>query len=137
GNSEILRGLLKVKTNIDSGVFEAIQEAAIAALRGSDEVIEKNCKIFAERRDVLVKGLKEAGFEVKKPKGTFYVWCKVGMNSVEFVKMMLNKTGVLCTPGIGFGEYGEGYVRFALTKSVSEVEEAIKRIKEFAKTLSR
>ncbi len=137
GNSEILKGLLKVKTNIDSGVFEAIQEAAIAALRGSDEVIEKNCKIFAERRDVLVKGLKEAGFEVKKPKATFYVWCKVGMKSIEFVKMMLNKTGVLCTPGIGFGEYGEGYVRFALTKSVSEVEEAIKRIKEFTKTLSR
>ncbi len=132
GSSEVLSGLLKVKTNVDSGVFEAVQEAAIAALRGSDDVIEDNCRIYAERRDVMIKGLRDAGFEVDTPKGTFYVWCRVGGSSVEFVKLLLDRAGVLATPGVGFGEHGEGYVRFALTRSVEVIEEAVNRISSCA-----
>lgn len=130
GNEEIVRGLLKVKTNVDSGVFEAVQEAGIAALRGSDEVIEENCKVYAERRDILVNGLKSMGFEVEKPKATFYVWCRVGGSSMEFVKRMLNEAGIVATPGIGFGKHGEGYVRFALTRSKEVIAEAIKRLEK-------
>jgi len=131
GNPDILKGLLKVKTNVDSGVFQAVQEAAIAALTGSDKCIEENCKIYQERRDVLVEGLKEIGLNVEKPKATFYVWCEVpeGYTSIEFTKKLLNDAGILVTPGIGFGEYGEGFVRFALTKDVKVIEEAIERIK--------
>ena len=131
GNAEILAGLLKVKTNVDSGVFQAIQEAAIAALTGPDDCIEENNKIYKERRDILVKGLREIGLDVKKPKATFYVWCKVpdGYTSIEFTKKLLNDAGILVTPGIGFGEYGEGYVRFALTRDVKVIEEAIERLK--------
>ncbi len=131
GNPDILKGLLKVKTNVDSGVFQAVQEAAIAALTGSDKCIEENCKIYQERRDVLVKGLKEIGLNVEKPKATFYVWCEVpeGYTSIEFTKKLLNDAGILVTPGVGFGEYGEGFVRFALTRDVKVIEEAIERIK--------
>ncbi|MEM0202540.1 MAG: LL-diaminopimelate aminotransferase [Archaeoglobaceae archaeon] len=128
GNEEILRGLLKVKTNVDSGVFEAVQEAGIAALRGSDEVIEEICKVYAERRDTLVEGLQRLGLKVKKPKATFYVWCNVGRSSVEFVKKLLDVAGIVATPGIGFGEYGEGFVRFALTRDKRVIEEAVKRL---------
>ncbi|MEM2086331.1 MAG: LL-diaminopimelate aminotransferase [Archaeoglobaceae archaeon] len=130
GNEEILKGLLKVKTNVDSGVFEAVQEAGITALRGDDKVIEENCKIYTERRDVLVNGLKNLGFEVKKPKATFYVWCRVGESSIEFVKRILDLAGIVATPGIGFGANGEGYVRFALTRSKETIMEAVKRLEK-------
>lgn len=131
GNPDILKGLLRVKTNVDSGVFQAVQEAAIAALTGSDRYIEENCKIYQKRRDVLVKGLREIGLNVEKPKATFYVWCEIpdGYTSIEFTKKLLDEAGILVTPGIGFGEYGEGFVRFALTKEVGVIEEAIERIK--------
>jgi len=131
GNPEILKGLLKVKTNVDSGVFQAVQEAGIVALRSDDSVIDEICKVYQERRDVLVKGLKEIGLNVEKPKATFYVWCEVpdGYTSVEFTKKLLNEAGILVTPGVGFGEYGEGFVRFALTRDVSVIEKAIERLK--------
>lgn len=130
GNEEIVKGLLKVKTNVDSGVFEAVQEAGIAALRGSDEFIEENCKIYAERRDILIEGLKKLGFEVQKPLATFYVWCKVNGSSIEFVKRILDSAGIVATPGIGFGKNGEGYVRFALTRSKELIAEAVKRLEK-------
>ncbi len=131
GNEEILKGLLKVKTNVDSGVFQAVQEAAIVALTGSYECIEENCRIYQERRDVLVRGLRELGLKVEKPKATFYVWCEVpeGYDSMGFAKKLLEEAGILVTPGVGFGEYGEGFVRFALTRDVKTIEEAIERLK--------
>ncbi len=128
GNEEILRGLLEVKTNVDSGVFEAIQVAAIAALRGSDDVIEDNCRIYRERRDVLVEGLQNAGFDVEKPLATFYVWCHVGGSSIEFAKRLLDEAGIVATPGVGFGKHGEGYIRFALTRDINVLREAVRRL---------
>lgn len=128
GNEEAVKGLLKVKTNVDSGVFNAVQEAGIAALNGSDEVIERNNEIYRERRDRLVEGLRKLGFKVEKPKATFYLWLNVGKPSMEFAKKLLDKAGVLVTPGVGFGKSGEGYVRFALTRDVSVIDEAINRM---------
>lgn len=130
GNEEILKGLLKVKTNVDSGVFEAVQEAAIAALRGDDSIIEENCRIYAERRDVLVEGLRKLGFNVKKPRATFYVWVRVGESSIEFVKRILDGAGIVATPGIGFGPSGEGYVRFAVTRDKEVIAEAVNRLEK-------
>ncbi|MEM0330113.1 MAG: LL-diaminopimelate aminotransferase [Archaeoglobaceae archaeon] len=130
GNEEILKGLLKVKTNVDSGVFEAVQEAGIAALRGDDKIIEENCRIYTERRDILVEGLRKLGFKVQKPLATFYVWCKVNGSSIEFVKRILDGAGIVATPGIGFGKHGEGYVRFALTRSKELIAEAVKRLEK-------
>jgi len=129
GSSEIIKGLLKVKTNVDSGVFQAIQEAGITALRSDESVIREICKIYEERRDVLVEGLRDVGLSVEKPKATFYVWCEVpeGYTSVEFTKKLL-EVGVLVTPGVGFGDFGEGFVRFSLTKDVETVREAVERI---------
>ncbi len=131
GNSEILSGLLKVKTNVDSGVFEAVQEAAIAAMNGPDDVIDKNCEIYQRRRDLLVEGLESAGFEVEKPLATFYVWVKVNEESIEFVKRLLDKAGIVATPGVGFGKSGEGFVRFALTRDESVIAQAVERLKNF------
>lgn len=133
GNEEILKGLLKVKTNIDSGVFEAVQEAGIAALLGDDRVIEEICKVYEERRDILVEGLERIGLRAKKPKATFYVWCKIPTKSIDFVKKMIEEAGVVATPGIGFGKFGEGYVRFALTKDKEAIGEAIERLEKLAK----
>lgn len=128
GNEEAIKGLLKVKTNIDSGVFGAVQDAAIAALNGDDSVIEENNKIYKERRDVFVDGLNRLGFNVEKPKATFYLWVKVNMPSIEFAKRLLDEAGILVTPGVGFGKSGEGFVRIALTKDVSVIKEALRRL---------
>ncbi len=128
GNKEAVSGLLKIKTNVDSGVFNAIQDAAIAALNGNDGVIDENNRVYKERRDFLVDGLKKLGFNVEKPKATFYVWLKVGMPSIEFTKRLLDRAAILVTPGIGFGKSGEGFVRFSLTKDVSVIKEALERM---------
>ena len=129
GSAEIIAGLGRVKTNVDSGAFDAIQMAGITALRSSQECIAESCAVYRERRDVLVSGLREMGFEVTVPKATFYVWLKVD-DSMEFAAKMLNEAGIVVTPGIGFGDAGEGYVRFAITRSVGRIEEALERMRE-------
>ncbi|WP_202320138.1 LL-diaminopimelate aminotransferase [Archaeoglobus neptunius] len=131
GNDEILSGLLKVKTNVDSGVFEAVQEAAIAAMDGPDSVIDRNCEIYRKRRDLLIDGLRSIGIKAKKPLATFYVWARVNGKSVDFVKNLIDKAGIVATPGIGFGKSGEGYVRFALTRDESTIKEAVERLNKF------
>lgn len=130
GNREILVGLGKVKTNVDSGAFEAIQEAGIAALSGPQDCVRDMNKIYKERRDALLTGLKELKLEVKPPNATFYVWAHVNGSASDFSKMLLEKAGIVATPGIGFGEYGEGYVRFALTQSVERINEAVERMRK-------
>jgi LL-diaminopimelate aminotransferase len=131
GNREVLLGLGKVKTNLDSGVFQAIQEAAIVALDMDNGILSAIRKTYRERRDILYNGLKKLGMHLIKPEATFYIWAKVPSHfaSMDFVTYMLNKAGVLATPGNGFGEAGEGYVRFALTASADRIKEAVDRIK--------
>lgn len=130
GNREVLAGLGKVKTNLDSGVFKAIQEAAIVALDMDNDTLSGIRKTYQKRRDILYSGLKKLGMQLIKPEATFYIWAKVPshFDSMGLVTHILNKAGVLVTPGNGFGEAGEGYVRFALTASEDRIKEAVERI---------
>lgn len=128
GNAEILAGLGRVKTNVDSGVFNAVQQAAITALRGPQDCVREACSVYQERRDVLISGLRDLGFDVPSPKATFYVWLPV-RDCMAFSAQLLNEAGIVATPGIGFGSSGEGYVRFALTRPVTRIQEALERMR--------
>jgi len=130
GNRDVLEGLGKVKTNLDSGVFQAIQEAAITALDMNQNDLSPIRKTYRERRDLLCSGLKKIGIGHMKPEATFYVWARVPrrFSSMGFVSHMLDRAGVLATPGNGFGDAGEGYVRFALTAPAKRIKEAVDRI---------
>jgi LL-diaminopimelate aminotransferase len=130
GNSQVLAGLGKVKTNLDSGVFQAIQEAAIAGLGLDQKILLPIRNTYRQRRDTLYKGLKKLGMHLVKPDATFYLWVKVPprFDSMGFVTHLLDQAGVLSTPGNGFGEAGEGYVRFALTAPEKRIQEAVERI---------
>jgi len=139
GNKNLVSALAKIKSNIDSGIFSAIQIAGIAALKGWQNHINKICQLYQERRDILVEGLNSLGWQVDKPKATFYLWAKIPKrafsaakksNSMVFVQRLLKETGIVATPGIGFGKYGEGYVRFALTIDKEEIKEAIVRLRK-------
>ena len=127
GNEKILSGLGRVKTNVDSGVFDAIQRAAICALSGPDECVRDACRIYQERRDVLVGGLRRLGYSVDAPRATFYVWMPVE-DCMSFATRMLDEAGIVVTPGIGFGSGGDGFVRFALTRSTARIREALARM---------
>ncbi len=131
GNADVLEGLKKVKSNIDSGAFQAIQEAGITAMEGPEDAIETLRTMYAERRDALVDGLQRIGWQVEKPKATFYVWAPTpgGAPSLEVATKMLD-VGIVATPGIGFGEYGEGYIRFALTVPVDTIKDAVERLEK-------
>ena len=131
GNADVIAGLKKVKSNLDSGAFQAVQEAGIMALTGPQDTVNTLRKLYVERRDALVDGLRNIGWSVEKPKATFYVWAPVpdGSPSLEFSLKLLD-AGIVATPGIGFGEYGEGYIRFALTVPVSTIKEAVRRLEE-------
>jgi LL-diaminopimelate aminotransferase len=131
GNADVIAGLRKAKSNLDSGAFQAVQEAGISALTGPQDSVEVLRKLYKKRRDALVEGLRDIGWTVEKPKGTFYVWAPIpdGSSSLEFSMKLLN-AGIVATPGVGFGEYGEGYIRFALTIPVSTIEKALTRFKE-------
>ena len=131
GNRNVIAGLGKIKTNLDSGVFQAIQEAGVAALRTSENILSGIRNTYQERRDILFDGLTGLGFQLDRPEATFYIWAKVpsGFDSTAFAAHLLEKTGVLGTPGVGFGAPGEGYIRFALTQPSERIEEAIERIK--------
>ncbi|HLD41164.1 MAG TPA: aminotransferase class I/II-fold pyridoxal phosphate-dependent enzyme, partial [Candidatus Omnitrophota bacterium] len=132
GNARIISGIAKVKSNIDSGIFSAIQVAGIEALTGPQEHIRKMRAIYQERRDILCAGLSRIGWKVSRPKATFYVWVNVpkGYDSRGFCAFLLEKADIVATPGVGFGEYGEGYIRFALTVSKERIQQAIERIKK-------
>jgi len=132
GNSAVLNGLGKIKSNLDSGVFQAVQEASIAALSTEEAVLSDIRKTYQERRDVLYSGLKDIGIAAAKPAASFYLWAKVpaGFDSSAFTAHLLEKAGVLSTPGNGFGAPGEGFVRFALTVSAERTKEAVERIRK-------
>jgi LL-diaminopimelate aminotransferase len=131
GNAQLVAALGAVKTNVDSGVFQAVQEAAITALTGPDDSVKRYCAIYQQRRDVMVDALRSIGLECEAPRATFYVWASVPKNytSASFAKRVLKETGVVITPGSGFGKNGEGYVRFSLTVPTERLREAVERIK--------
>jgi LL-diaminopimelate aminotransferase len=134
GNPELVTGLAQAKSNLDSGIFQAIQEAGIEALRLGDQIVEPSRKIYQERRDVLVEGLRAVGLDCEKPRATFYVWvsCPKGLSSAAFTTKLLEEAGVVTTPGNGFGDAGEGYVRFTVCvdkERLREVAERIRRVK--------
>ena len=130
GNEALVGALGKVKTNTDSGAFEAVQAAAVAALSSPQDCVGEMRKIYRERRDVLCDGLAAAGFEVLRPKATFYVLvrCPRGLSSVQFVDKLLD-AGVVATPATGFGKEGEGFIRLTLCADVARMREAASRIK--------
>jgi len=134
GNRDAIANLNKMKSYVDSKQFAAISRAAAYALLYADNT--RTLNLYQKRRDILVEGLQSIGWDVQKPKATFYVWVPTpgGISSIEFAKQLLEQAGILAIPGIGYGEHGEGYVRFSITVSGDHhgerVEEAVRRIRE-------
>jgi LL-diaminopimelate aminotransferase len=133
GNSLAVEALYRFKTNADSGLFKAIQYAGVEAFSNSqmEPFLEELRNLYRRRRDIVVKALQEAGWLLEAPKATFYIWAPVppGYSSQEFVTFLLQETGVVVTPGRGFGKHGEGYFRIALTVNEERLQEAMERIK--------
>jgi LL-diaminopimelate aminotransferase len=132
GNAELIRGLSQIKDSFDSGAFQAVQEAAVAALTGSWNCVESMRELYKSRRDLFVRLMNEAGWRIKPPSATFYVWAHTpgGVPSTQVAGRLLDEAGVICTPGVGFGSSGEGFVRFALTVEEPRLREAVERIKK-------
>jgi LL-diaminopimelate aminotransferase len=132
GNKKLVAGLAKVKSNIDSGIFSAIQISAVTALDADSAHVRNMCDLYQQRRDVLVDGLNKLGWNATKPKATFYVWVKIPpkRSSIEFSAALLEKADLVVTPGVGFGASGEGFVRFALTVPKERVVVALERLKK-------
>lgn len=135
GNPELVQALTRMKSYLDYGMFAPIQIAAISALEGPQDCVKDICNMYQDRRDVLCEGLKAAGWPVEPPKATMFVWAKIpdfyqSMGSLEFCKKLLKDAKVAVSPGIGFGEHGEGYVRFALIENEHRTRQAIRGIKD-------
>jgi len=130
GNPTLVRALGTVKTNLDSGVFQAVQEAAITALTGSDATLLEYCATYKQRRDLMVAALRRMGLVCEPPRATFYLWVEVpkGYGSASFAERVLKEAGVVITPGSGFGKNGEGFVRFSLTVGSERLKEAAARL---------
>jgi LL-diaminopimelate aminotransferase len=130
GRAPVIEALRQIKSNLDSGAFQAVQEAGITALSMAEAVSARNSRVYQRRRDTLVRGLRAVGLEVEPPRASFYVWPRVpdGFTSARFVSTLIERTGIVGTPGSGFGEQGEGFVRFALTADVKRLREASARL---------
>jgi alanine-synthesizing transaminase len=134
GNSELVSALARIKSYHDYGTFTPLQVAAIAALEGDQQCVKDIAAQYQRRRDVLVKGLIEAGWPVDMPKASMYVWARIPeryrpLGSLEFSKYLLEQAKVCVSPGIGFGDDGDGYVRFALIENESRIRQALRGIK--------
>lgn len=135
GNATVLKSLAKTKGYIDFGLFKPIQYAAITALTGPQSCVQKQVEIYRKRRDVMVDALAKIGWDVSKPKATFYLWARIpfkyrALSSMEFASLLIREAGVVVAPGTGFGEQGEGFIRFALVENESKLIEATQRIKK-------
>ncbi len=135
GNPEVIFALRRIKSYLDYGIFQPIQIASIIALDGPDDCVEEIRQTYKERRNTLVSGLKRVGWHIKRPKGTMFVWGKIpdkfqNMGSVEFAKFLINEAQVAVSPGLGFGEYGDNYVRFALIENSMRIKQAVRGIKK-------
>ncbi|MDW8397377.1 MAG: LL-diaminopimelate aminotransferase, partial [Acetobacteraceae bacterium] len=136
GNPRLIAALARVKSYLDYGAFTPIQVAAAAALNGPQDCVRKMRDLYRERRDVLVKGLRQAGWEVPAPEGSMFVWAPIPerfreMGSVAFAKLLLAKAKVAVSPGIGFGEMGDGHVRIALVENTQRIRQALRGIRGF------
>ncbi len=134
GNKKIIAALRRIKSYLDYGIFQPIQIASIIALKDSQDCVEEICKTYKERRDALISGLSRVGWNIKSPKGTMFVWGKipdkyVKMGSVEFSKFLIKEARVAVSPGLGFGEYGDEYVRFALIENKMRINQAVRGIR--------
>ncbi len=135
GNPDLIAALRRIKSYLDYGMFQPIQIAAIIALNGAYECVEEIVEIYKQRRDALVDGLNRIGWAIEKPKGTMFVWAKIPdkyseMGSLEFAKMLMTEGKVAVSPGVGFGQYGDDYVRFALVENRHRINQAIRGIKQ-------
>ncbi len=132
GNAGVIEALGRFKTNIDSGQFQAVQYAAIAGLTGPQDAVAANNEIYRERRDIVVDGLNAMGWNLARPKATFYIWAPVpkGFTSASFAELVIDKAGVVITPGNGYGEQGEGYFRISITMPKDRIAEALERMKK-------
>jgi alanine-synthesizing transaminase len=135
GNKDVVGALIKIKSYLDYGMFQPIQIASIVALRGPQNCVEDFRKIYESRRNELIKGLHKAGWNVSPPKATMFVWAEIPaqfkkMGSLEFAKLLIKEAGVAVSPGIGFGEGGDEYVRFALVENEHRIKQAAKGIKK-------
>jgi alanine-synthesizing transaminase len=135
GNPEVVFALRRIKSYLDYGIFQPIQIASIIALNGPTDCVEEIRKTYKERRDTLITGLNRIGWDIKSPKGTMFVWGKIpeqfqNMGSVEFSKFLIKEAQVAVSPGLGFGEYGDSYVRFALIENSMRINQAIRGIKK-------
>jgi len=138
GNKTMISALARLKSYFDYGIFAPIQIAAIIALNEAEDSVPGIVDTYRKRRDTLIDGLKRIGWEIEKPKGTMFVWAEIpeshrAMGSLEFSKLILKEGKVAISPGIGFGEYGEGYVRFALVENEHRIKQAIRGIKKALK----
>ncbi len=130
GNKEVVKVLAKVKSNVDSGIFRAVQDAAIEALSKESGYVAGLRKIFLQRRKILLESLKQAGFKDLYAEATFYIWAKIPpqfKSSFDFSKYLIEKEGIVATPGVGFGKYGEGFIRFALTVDEKKLKGIFKK----------
>jgi len=132
GNPDVVNGIGKVKSNIDSGVFGAVQDAAEVALLSpeSEKFVTQMRETYRERVKNLYLSLTKLGLEAEKPDATFYIWASIGGDSAEFAQKLIQKLGIIATPGVGFGEYGEGYVRFSVTRPTKRINMAVSRIEK-------
>ena len=130
GNAVMVDALMRVKSNLDSGIPQAIQRMAIAALTGPQDAIEEHKQVYQHRRDRIVAVLRDLGLGVEAPQASLYIWAKLpeGETSIDFAGRLLDDTGVVVTPGIGYGRYGEGYVRLSVTTPDDRVEEGLRRL---------
>lgn len=130
GNAKVIQALSRLKTNLDYGVFLPIQKAAVAALRDDSGFLKQNAMVYEKRRNILVEGLAQYGWHVDRPPATMFVWAAVpeGWTSSKFAFELIDKAGVLVTPGDAFGKYGEGYVRIAFVQEEETIRQAVERI---------
>jgi len=130
GNADVVAGIGKVKSNIDSGTFGAVQDAGIVALGSPKEVVDEIRKVYQQRIEILYKALKDIDLVLEKPRATLYLWAWAGGSSIDYAAKLLERTGIVATPGLGFGKYGEGYMRFSITRETKRVEEAARRLEK-------
>ena len=131
GNRNIVANFKRLRSQIDYGTFLPVQYGAVAALTGSDQTVKDQCAQYQRRRDALCGGLRKIGWQIEDSEGTMFAWAKIPdgyTDDVEFVMELVEKTGVLCTPGSSFGTLGRGHVRFALTVPVDKIKEAVDAI---------